>query len=194
MWLSQTKNPLNGAHLLLLSRSQTETYECVDLTKLNQAVKRELYKTLTVESTIGSIEEGGVYSKLDANSGFHQVPDMLISHVSLYCIKLTREATLSRNILNTLWKIALNSWLLRRFSTKFDSKESWIISEYSPLSEAPSRAKCCLSLPRRDGEYSENIQLSLESNLVAKRRRSQEFKAIFQSVFQNSLIIHKFDS
>ena len=28
------------------------------------------------------------------------------------------------------------------------------------------------------------IQLSLESNLGAKRRRSQELKAIFQSVFK----------
>ena len=46
---------------------------CVDLTKLNQAVKRELYQMPTMESTLGSIEEGAVYSKLDANSGFHQV-------------------------------------------------------------------------------------------------------------------------
>ena len=41
--------------------------------KLNQAVKRELYQMPTVESTLGSTEEG-MYSKLDASSAFHQVP------------------------------------------------------------------------------------------------------------------------
>ena len=34
---------------------------CVDLTKLNQAVKRELHQMPTVESTLGSIEEGAVH-------------------------------------------------------------------------------------------------------------------------------------
>ena len=46
---------------------------CVDLTKLNSAVKREVYPMPKVETTLGSLSEGSVYSKLDANSGFHQV-------------------------------------------------------------------------------------------------------------------------
>ena len=46
---------------------------CVDLTKLNKAVKREVYEMPKVETTLGSIAEGTVYSKLDANSGFHQI-------------------------------------------------------------------------------------------------------------------------
>ena len=46
---------------------------CVDLTRLNQAVRREVYQMPTVEETLGSLTEGSVFSKLDANSGFHQI-------------------------------------------------------------------------------------------------------------------------
>lgn len=46
---------------------------CVDLTKLNQAVRREVYQMPTTEETLGSLTEGSVFSKLDANSGFHQI-------------------------------------------------------------------------------------------------------------------------
>lgn len=46
---------------------------CVDLTRLNQAVHREVYQMPTVEETLGSLTEGSVFSKLDANSGFHQI-------------------------------------------------------------------------------------------------------------------------
>jgi len=45
----------------------------VDLTRLNQAVRREVYRMPTVEETLGSLTEGLVFSKLDANSGFHQI-------------------------------------------------------------------------------------------------------------------------
>ena len=46
---------------------------CVDLTKLNEGVHRELYVMKKVEETLGSISSGTVFSELDANSGFHQV-------------------------------------------------------------------------------------------------------------------------
>ena len=45
----------------------------VDLTKLNESVRRDYYIIPKVEMTLGSIAEGTVYSKLDANSGFHQI-------------------------------------------------------------------------------------------------------------------------
>ena len=46
---------------------------CVDLTRLNQGVRREVYHMPTVEETLGSLTEGSVFSKLDANSGFYQI-------------------------------------------------------------------------------------------------------------------------
>ena len=47
---------------------------CVDLTRLNKKVCREAYQMPKVEDTLGNIAKGAVYSKLYANSGFHQVP------------------------------------------------------------------------------------------------------------------------
>ena len=46
---------------------------CFDLTRLIQAVHREAYQMPAVEETLGSPKEGSVFSKLDANSGFHQI-------------------------------------------------------------------------------------------------------------------------
>ena len=45
---------------------------CMDLTNLNEGVHRELYVMKKVEETLRSISIGTVFSKLDANSGFHQ--------------------------------------------------------------------------------------------------------------------------
>ena len=49
---------------------------------------------------------------------------------------LTREAAFSRNDLNTLHEIALNSFLLRLFATKIETNESWIMCEYAHLLES----------------------------------------------------------
>ena len=57
---------------MVVSKANGNVRTCVDLTKLNQAVRREIYHMPTVEETLGSIMEGTVFFKLDANSGFHQ--------------------------------------------------------------------------------------------------------------------------
>src|SRR5277367_1711842 len=46
---------------------------CVDLTKLNESVKRERHMLPTVEQTLGQLSGAKVFSKLDANSGFWQL-------------------------------------------------------------------------------------------------------------------------
>ena len=61
------------APIVVVPKSSGEVRVCVDLTKLNQEVKREVYPMPKVEITLSSIAEGSIYSKLDANSGFHQV-------------------------------------------------------------------------------------------------------------------------
>ena len=45
----------------------------VDLTRLNKAVRREVYQMPTIEEALGSLTEGSVFSKLDANSGSLQI-------------------------------------------------------------------------------------------------------------------------
>ena len=46
---------------------------CVDLTRVNKAVKREVYQMPSVETTINKIAARSVYSKLDCNSGYFQL-------------------------------------------------------------------------------------------------------------------------
>lgn len=47
---------------------------CVDLTCLNEAVCREKYVLPSVEQTLGSLAGARVFSKLDANRRFRQIP------------------------------------------------------------------------------------------------------------------------
>jgi hypothetical protein len=47
---------------------------CVDLTALNKGVKREVYPFPKVSDMLSRLSGGRVFSKLDANSGFWQVP------------------------------------------------------------------------------------------------------------------------
>lgn len=47
---------------------------CVDLTALNEAVLREVHPMKSVDENLAKLKDSTVYSKLDANSGFWQVP------------------------------------------------------------------------------------------------------------------------
>uniref|UniRef100_A0A3P8NB56 ribonuclease H n=1 Tax=Astatotilapia calliptera TaxID=8154 RepID=A0A3P8NB56_ASTCA len=54
--------------------NRDEVHVCVDLTKLNNSVKRERHMLPSVEHTLGQLEGAKLFSKLDANSGFWQIP------------------------------------------------------------------------------------------------------------------------
>ena len=47
---------------------------CVDLTKLNESVRREKFILPSVEETLGMLAGAKLFSKLDANMGFWQIP------------------------------------------------------------------------------------------------------------------------
>ena len=47
---------------------------CVDLAKLNESVKRELHPLPVQEHVLAPLAGAKVFSKLDANSGFYQIP------------------------------------------------------------------------------------------------------------------------
>ena len=47
---------------------------CVDLKRLNESIQREVYPLSTVDDTLGWLTGATVFSRLDANSGFWQVP------------------------------------------------------------------------------------------------------------------------
>ena len=46
---------------------------CVDLTKLNEAVRRELFIMPAVEETVAKLKAAKIFTKLNANNGFWQV-------------------------------------------------------------------------------------------------------------------------
>ena len=47
---------------------------CVDLTKLNESVMRENYPLPSTDQLLAQLEGAKVFSKLDCNSGFYQIP------------------------------------------------------------------------------------------------------------------------
>ena len=47
---------------------------CVDLTRLNESVKRERHPLPAVDQTLAQLAGANVFTKLDANSGFWQIP------------------------------------------------------------------------------------------------------------------------
>ena len=47
---------------------------CVDLKPLNENVLREVHPLPKVDETLAQMSGGKVFSKLDANSGFWQIP------------------------------------------------------------------------------------------------------------------------
>ena len=47
---------------------------CVNLTPLNKAVKREIHPMCSVDENLAKIQNSKIFTKLDANSGFWQIP------------------------------------------------------------------------------------------------------------------------
>jgi hypothetical protein len=47
---------------------------CVDLTALNESVKREIHPMASVDESLAKLADSRIFTKLDANSGFWQLP------------------------------------------------------------------------------------------------------------------------
>ena len=47
---------------------------CIDLTRLNESVCRERHPLPAVDQTLAQLAGAKIFSKLDANSGFRQIP------------------------------------------------------------------------------------------------------------------------
>lgn len=59
--------------MMVAPKTSGEVRICLDLTELNKSVKRENFPLPRVEETLARLEEGKVFSKMDANSGFWQI-------------------------------------------------------------------------------------------------------------------------
>ncbi|UYV75790.1 hypothetical protein LAZ67_13001367 [Cordylochernes scorpioides] len=60
--------------MVIEPKKNNEIRICVDLTKLNEKIKRERDQMPILEETLSQLSNGKVFSKLDANSGFWQIP------------------------------------------------------------------------------------------------------------------------
>ena len=73
--ISKVEQPTDWcAGMVTVPKPNDEVRICVDLTKLNKSVRREKHMLPSVEHTLGQLEGAKVFSKLDANSGFWQIP------------------------------------------------------------------------------------------------------------------------
>ena len=59
--------------LVTVTKPSGDVRICVDLTGLNNAVKREIHPMATVDESLSQLASSTVFTKLDANSGFWQV-------------------------------------------------------------------------------------------------------------------------
>ena len=74
--IKKIDNPTEWCHpIVIVSKPDGSIRLCIDLTKLNAGVERELYQLESVEETIGKLGDECVFmTKVDANSGYWQVP------------------------------------------------------------------------------------------------------------------------
>ena len=62
------------AGMVVVPKANKQVRICVDLTKLNEHVRRERHQLPAVEQTLAQVAGARVFSKLDADSGFWQIP------------------------------------------------------------------------------------------------------------------------
>lgn len=60
--------------MVVVPKRNGDVRVCVDLTNLNKAVKREVHPMASVDENLAKIRGSRLFSKLDANSGFWQIP------------------------------------------------------------------------------------------------------------------------
>ena len=69
------------AGMVIVPKRSGEVRICVDLKPLNESVLRETYPIPQVDETLAQLAGAAFFSKLDANSGFWQIPLSAESHL-----------------------------------------------------------------------------------------------------------------
>ena len=70
----ESVNQQSGARMVVVPKGNKKVRICVDLTRLNQSVCRERHPLPAVEQALAQLAGARVFSTLDANSGFWQIP------------------------------------------------------------------------------------------------------------------------
>ena len=73
--VSRVREPTEWcAGMVVVPKTDSSVRICVDLTRLNESVRRERHPLPAVEQTLAQLAGARVFFKLDANSGFWQIP------------------------------------------------------------------------------------------------------------------------
>ena len=74
--IRKVDKPTEWCHpVVIVSKPNGDIRLCIDLTKLNVGVERELYQLESIEETLAKLGDDCIYmSKVDANSGYWQIP------------------------------------------------------------------------------------------------------------------------
>ena len=79
--IEEIKEPTEWcAPIVVVQKRNDKVSICVDLTKLNENVKRENFPLPTTDRLSAKLSGTTVFTKLDCNSGFHQIPVAKESH------------------------------------------------------------------------------------------------------------------
>ena len=62
------------AGMVVVPKADGKVRICVDLTRLNESVRRERHPLPAVDQILAQLSGAKIYTKLDANSGFWQIP------------------------------------------------------------------------------------------------------------------------
>lgn len=101
--------------IVVVPKANGSVRQYVELTKLNQAVPREVYQMPNFKETLGSLTEGSAFSKLDANS-------------SLYQIVLNPESAKLTTFITPFWRFMFKRLPFGILSPPNISKRGWIKS------------------------------------------------------------------
>ena len=74
--ISKVERPTDWCSGLVVvpKANKTDVRLCVDLTQLNKAVKREFHPMSSVDDSLAKLSNAQYFTRLDANSGFWQIP------------------------------------------------------------------------------------------------------------------------
>ena len=72
--IAEAKQPTEWCAPMVVVPKKDTVRICTDFTQLNKYVKREVFPMATVEDSLSKLNGGRIFSKLDANSGFWQIP------------------------------------------------------------------------------------------------------------------------
>ena len=73
--ISQVSEPTEWCSgMVVVPKSSGDLRVCVDLTPLNKAVQREIHPMASVDENLAKVQGSQFFTKLDANSGFWQIP------------------------------------------------------------------------------------------------------------------------